>query len=696
MSKIKYTFHGQVAVITLDNPPLNTFGFEQRREIAEAIDKSVADKNVKAIVVIGSDRAFSGGADITEFGTHKTFIQPDLRTLISFIESCSKPVIAAVSGVCFGGGLEFTLGCHYRVAKPDANLAQPEVKIGILPGAGGTQRLPRAIGIEKAINMIVSGNPRTATELKDSGLFDEIIDGNLLDGSIAFAQQIIAKGSPLKRLRDIKIIEPTAEPFLHFAKNTINATVKNYPAPLKCIEAIQACLTKSFDEGMKLEWELITALFQTSESAALRHLFFAERETSKIPDVPGDTPTRKIEKVAIVGAGTMGGGITMSFLNAGIPVTLLEVKQEALDKGLAAIQKIYMGSLQKGKVTMEQLEHIKTLLKPTLSFDDLADADLIIEAVFEDMNVKEDVFKKLDAIAKPGAILATNTSTLDLNKIANFTKRPQDVIGMHFFSPANVMKLLEIVRGDKTAKDVLATVMEISKKIKKIGVVSGVCEGFIGNRMLLKYLNETSRLIEEGASPQQIDKALEKWGMAMGPFKMQDLSGLDVGLFIRKRLYEENPKMKHDLIADRLCELGRFGQKTGTGWYKYEPGVRDPIVDPIVGKIIDEVRKELKITPRKITDDEIIERCIYPLINEGAKILDEGIALRASDIDVAYIYGYGFPPYRGGPMFYADTVTPYRIVRKLKQFAAEPGSDSAFWEPAPLFVKLAESGKTFN
>ncbi len=687
MSKTKYTTQGQVAVITLDNPPLNTFGYEQRKEIADAIDKSEADNTVKAIIIIGSDKAFSGGADISEFGTAKGFAQPDLRTLISIIESCSKPVIAALSGVCFGGGLEVPLGCHYRVAKPDASLGQPEVKIGILPGAGGTQRLPRAIGVEKALNMIVSGNPVPAIKFKDTDLIDEIIEGDLREGALAFANKLIAKGSPLKRIRDIKIVDPTAEPFMGFAKNTITAAIKGYPAPLKCIEAIKASFTKPFEEGMKLELESLIALFQTPESKSLRHLFFAERMTSKIPDIPEDTPTRKIEKVAVIGAGTMGGGIAMTFLNVGIPVTLLEVTQEALDKGLDTIKKNYMGALQRGKVTMEELTHIQSIVKPTLSFDDLKDADLIIEAVFEDMTIKEGVFKKLDAIAKPGAILATNTSTLDLNKIASFTKRPQDVIGMHFFSPANIMKLLEIVRGKQTGKDVLATIMALCKRIKKIGVVAGVCEGFIGNRMLLKYLFETAKLIEEGASPQQVDKALENWGMAMGPFRMQDLSGLDVGMFIRKKLYAENPKMKHDIISDKLFELGRYGQKTGAGWYRYEPGIRDPLPDPAVDKVIEDARKELEMTPRKISDSEIVERCIYPLINEGAKILEEGIALRASDIDIAYIYGYGFPPFRGGPMFYADTVSPYTIVHSMKQFGLTP---------APLLLKLAETGKTFN
>jgi 3-hydroxyacyl-CoA dehydrogenase len=696
MDKVKYSVQEEVAVIQLDNPPLNTFGYEQRQGVLSGIDKAAADPKVKAIIIIGSDRAFSGGADISEFGTDKMLVRPDLRELIAAIETCAKPVIAAMAGTCFGGGLELPLGCHYRVAKPDANIALPEVKIGILPGAGGTQRLPRAIGLEHAVNIILSGNAVPAIHLKDTALFDEIIEGDLLTGALAFAKKLIAAGTPPKLLRDVKITDPTAEPFLQFVKNTVTATVKNYPAPLKCVEALEGSFSKPFHEGLQQELELIKDLFLTPESTALRHLFFAERTAAKIPDVPKETLLRKIEKVAVVGAGTMGGGIAMAFLNAGFPVTLLEVTQEALDRGLDTIHKNYMASLQKGKITLEELEKIKALIKPSLSYDDLKEADLIIEAVFEDMDVKKGVFQKLDAIAKPGAILATNTSTLDVNKIASFTKRPQDVIGMHFFSPAFIMKLLEIVRGEKTGKDVLATIMDLCKTIKKIGVVSGVCDGFIANRMIAKYAQGAQWLLQQGASPQQIDKALEEWGMAMGPFRMGDLAGNDVSWYIRKRHYEENPSMERDIISDKLCELGRFGQKTGAGWYRYEPGSRNPLPDPLVDQILEESRKEMGIKPRKISHTEIIERCIYPLINEGARILDEGIALRASDIDVIYIYGFGFPSFRGGPMIYADTISPFSIVRSLNHFASEPDADAKFWEPSPFLRKLAETGKTFT
>jgi 3-hydroxyacyl-CoA dehydrogenase len=469
---------------------------------------------------------------------------------------------------------------------------------------------------------------------------------------------------------------------------------KNFPAPLKCVDAVAAAVSKPFDQGMAFEREAFVYLVQTPESKALRHAFFGERAASKIPDVPEDTPVRKIEKVAIIGAGTMGGGIAMNFLNAGIPVTILETKQEALEKGVGIIRKNYENSLKKGKLTQEKLDQRMGLLKATLSYDDLKDADLIIEAVFEEIGVKEQVFRKLDDVAKPGAILASNTSTLDVNKIANFTKRPQDVIGMHFFSPANVMKLLEVVRGAATARDVLATVMQLAKKIRKTAVVSGVCDGFIGNRMIEHYGRIAGFLVEEGASPQQVDRALEKWGMAMGPFRMGDLAGNDIGWAIRKRRYVEKPGVMYARIADKLCELGRYGQKTGMGWYRYEAGKRDAIPDPVVDKLIEDYRKEKGITPRKIGDEEIVERCIFALVNEGARLLEEGIAQRASDIDMVYLTGYGFPLHRGGPMLYADQVGLYNVARTVQRFAAQSGD--TFWQPAPLLAKLAAEGKTFN
>ncbi len=685
-----------IAVISLDNPPLNGLNHELRAGLAAGIDRASASAGVEAVVIIGAGRAFSSGADIREFNTPKSSAEPTLRSVIHIVEANAKPVIAAIGGICMGGGLELALGCHFRVASPGAKIALPEVKLGLLPGAGGTQRLPRAIGVEAALNMIVSGAPVPSEQFKGTPLIDEIIDGELLEGALAFARKVVTERRPVSRLRDVNIDYPNADAFFQFARNSVGPLAKNFPAPLKCIEAVAAAVSRPFDEGLKLERELFMQLVQTPESRALRHAFFAERAAAKIVDVPENTPVRPIASVAVIGAGTMGGGIAMNFLSAGFPVTILEMKQEALDKGVATIRKNYEGSQKRGKLTSEKLEQNLKLLKPTLSYDDIKTADLVIEAVFEDMAVKQAVFEKLDATAKSGAILATNTSTLDVNKIAAFTVRPQDVVGMHFFSPANVMKLLEVVRGKKTAKDVLVAVMQIARKINKTAVVSGVCDGFIGNRMIEQYLRQAMFLLDEGASVQQIDRALERFGMAMGPFRMSDLAGNDVGWYIRKRRYVEKPQVAYSKIADRLCELGRFGQKTGLGWYRYEAGKRDAIADPAVDEMIAGYRKELAITPRKIADDEIVERCILALVNEGARILEEGIAQRASDIDIVYLAGYGFPLYRGGPMLYADMLGLYNVVRSMARLGVNARADPAFWQPAPLLTRLAAEGKTFN
>jgi 3-hydroxyacyl-CoA dehydrogenase len=695
MSSASFELHGQTAVITMNNPPVNGLGFDLRREIVEGLARAEADAKAKAVVLIGSPRAFSGGADIREFGTPKSTAEPNLNTVVRVVESAGKPVVAAISGACMGGGLELAMACHYRVAVKGAQIALPEVKLGLMPGAGGTQRLPRLIGAEAALNMIVSGEIVPSEKLAETALFDEMIEGDLLKGALAFAGKIVAEARPLKRVRDIKPSLPNAEGFFQFARNTVGAVAKNYPAPLKCIDAVAAAVALPFEEGLRVERELFLQLMQSSESRALRHAFFAERAASKIPDVPDDTPLRKIERIAVIGAGTMGSGITANFLSAGIPVTLLEAKKEALDKGQAVIRGIYEASAKKGRLTPQQVGERMGLLKATQSYDDLKDADMVIEAVFEDVSVKEAVFRKLDETMKPGAILASNTSTLDLNRIAAFTKRPGDVIGTHFFSPANVMKLLEVVRGAKTAKDVLATVMGLAKKIRKTAVVSGVCDGFIGNRMIEQYLRQALFLLEEGAMPRQVDRAMEKWGMAMGPFRMSDLAGNDIGWAIRKRRYREQPEMKYSRIADRLCEQGRFGQKTGLGWYRYEAGRRDAIPDPIVEKMILDYGKEIGVQRRKIDDEEITQRLIFALINEGAAILHEGIASRASDIDMVYLTGYGFPAYRGGPMFYADEIGLYNVVAGMKRFANSHG-DAAFWEPAPLLASLASEGKRFN
>ncbi|MGO9429336.1 3-hydroxyacyl-CoA dehydrogenase NAD-binding domain-containing protein [Rhodoblastus sp.] len=694
MTSTVYATRGAVAVITLNNPPVNGMNHAVRQGIVAGLDRAAADAAVKAVVIIGSDRLFSGGADIGEFGTPKTIAEPNLWTVIDTVEKSTKPVIAAIGGVCVGGGLELALGAHFRIAKPDASIALPEVKLGLLPGAGGTQRLPRAIGVEAALNLIASGQPAPAERFKGTALFDEFVEGDLLDAALAFAEKVVAEKRPLKLVRDIKVDHPQREAYFQFARNTVRAVAGPLPAPLKCVEAVAAAVGKPFDQGIAVERSLFMSLMGSPESRALRHAFFGERAASKIPDVPDDTPIRKVAKVGVIGAGTMGGGIAMNFLSAGIPVIVLEMKQEALDKGFGAIRANYEGAVKKGRLSQDKTSACLGLLKGSLSYADLGDCDLIIEAVYEDLSVKEAVFKELDKVAKPGAILASNTSTLDVNAIASFTKRPTDVVGLHFFSPANVMKLLEVVRGAATAKDVLATVMQLARKIRKTAVVAGVCDGFIGNRMIEHYGRMAALLVEEGATPWQVDKALEKWGMAMGPFRMFDLAGNDIAWAIRKRRYVEMPHIRYAKCADRLCELGRFGQKTGRGWYLYLPGSRNAIPDPEIEEMLAAYRKENGVTPRKISDAEIVERCIYALVNEGARLLEEGIAQRASDIDIVYLSGYGFPAHRGGPMLYADEVGLYKVARRMKEFAANSGDN--FWTPAPLIAQRVAEGKSLT
>jgi 3-hydroxyacyl-CoA dehydrogenase len=693
-----YEVRGSVAVVTLNNPPVNGLGYDTRRGIADGIDKANADAAVKAIVITGAGKAFSGGADIREFGSPKAIAEPNLLSLWLQFEASSKPIVAAMHTVVMGGGLELALACHYRVAAPGTLVALPEVKLGLVPGAGGTQRLPRVLGVETALNMIVSGEPvksELLAAIPGQKLFDKLINGDLMAGALAFAAEV-ADARPLPLVRNLKATHPNPDGYIAFARNTVKAMAKNFPAPAKCVDCVEAALKMKFDDGMRFERDTFLALMMTPESKALRHAFFGERAASKIPDVPEDTPQRKIEKVAVIGAGTMGGGISMNFLNAGIPVTILETTQEALDRGTGVMRKNYESQVKRGKLKQDKYEQRMGLLSTTLSYDDLKDADLVIEAVFEEMGVKEKVFKELDRVMKPGAILASNTSTLDVNKIAAFTKRPQDVVGMHFFSPANVMKLLEVIRGEKTAKDVLATVMAVSKKIKKTAVVSGVCDGFIGNRMIEQYGRQGGFLLDEGCTPAQVDKAMEKFGMAMGPFRMGDLAGNDIGWAIRKRRYTEKPDMKYSKTADLLCEKGRFGQKTGAGWYDYVPGKRDAIPNAEVVKMIEDHRAAQGITPRKISDEEIVQRLVFALVNEGAHILEEGIASKASDLDIVYLMGYGFPVYRGGPMNYADQVGLFNVVQSMKRFAQNPLDDAKFWQPAPLLAKLAAEGKTFN
>ncbi|MBS0500398.1 MAG: enoyl-CoA hydratase/isomerase family protein [Burkholderiaceae bacterium] len=700
----QYQVQGDIAIISLNNPPVNGLGYDTRIGITDGLDKANGDAAVKAIVLTGAGKAFSGGADIREFNSPKAMQEPTLLSVIRAVENSGKPVVAAVHSVAMGGGLELALGAHYRIAAPGAKVALPEVKLGLIPGAGGTVRLPRVLGVEMALNMIVKGDPVSSevlAGLPGQKLFDKLAASpeKLLDEAVALAREVAARhadGSALPLVRNLPCRHPQGDAYFGFARNMVAGMSRNFPAPVKCVDAVENAARFRFDDALAKEREIFIALMQTPECKALRHVFAAERAASKIPDVGPEVQPRAIAKVAVIGAGTMGGGIAMNFLNAGIPVTMLEMKQEALNRGVDVLSKNYEAQVKKGKLGQDKFEQRMSLLKTTLDYADIADADLVIEAVFEDMGVKETVFKQLDAVMKPGAILASNTSTLDVDKIAAFTQRPQDVVGMHFFSPANVMKLLEVVRGAKTAKDVLATVMQIAKKIKKTAVVSGVCDGFIGNRMIEQYSRQAGFLLDEGATPQQVDKAIEKFGFAMGPFRMGDLAGNDIGWAIRKRRYVEKPGMTYSKTADKLCELGRFGQKTGAGWYDYQSGKREAIPSKLVEDMIAQHRQELGITPRKISEQEIVERLVYSLVNEGARILEDGIASKASDIDMVYLTGYGFPLWRGGPMQYASQVGLFNVMQSMKRFARNPRDDASFWQPAALIAKLAAEGKTFG
>ena len=685
-----YAVRDGVAVITLNNPPVNGLGNALRAGILEGLQRADSDPQVKAAVLIGAGKAFSGGADIREFG--KARARPDLWEVNEAQDAMKKPLVAAITGFALGGGLELALACHYRIATPKAQLGLPEVKLGILPGSGGTQRLPRIIPVAKAVQMMTTGNAITSEEALQLGLVDEIVqNGDLLQAAVVYANKLVAERKPLRRIRDMRA---NAEVDFKKIREEVAKASRGYPAPLEIVACAEAAVSKPFDEGRKVERERFAHLVNTPESAALRHAFFAERQTTKIPDVPEDTPARPIKQAAVIGAGTMGGGIAMSFANAGIPVTITDATQDALERGLKRIRENYAATVAKGRLKQEEMDKRMALLRPTTRLDETRDADIIVEAVFERMDVKQELFRKLDAMAKPGAILATNTSTLDVNQIASATQRPQDVVGTHFFSPANVMRLLEVVRGAKTGKEVLATTMKLGKALKKLPVVSGVCDGFIGNRMLEKYVQQSLFLLDEGATPQQIDGALAKWGMAMGPFTMYDMAGNDIGWEIRKRRAKERPDFVYGKFADRIAEKGWFGQKTGRGWYRYEPGGRKPIPDAEVERMLADYRKEMGYKARAISDEEIVERCMYALANEGAHILEEGIALRASDIDMVYLTGYGFPPYRGGPMFYADTVGLDKVLAAMERF--QKGYQGAQWQPAPLLVKLAKEGRRFN
>lgn len=689
----RYAVDGGVAVITIDNPPVNSLSAPTLRDIVAGLDAAEADAAVDAIVIIGGGRMFSAGADITELGAPGASDEPTLWTTLDAIESSEKPVIAAMHGAALGGGLELALAAHYRIASRNTSVGLPEVKIGILPGAGGTQRLPRAVGLETALNMILSGGPVACDSLSRTRLFDRVTDEDLPTFACAFARSAAARGGPHPRVRDWSMMEPNAQPLLELARLGIGDS-RQAQAARRCVDALEAAVGKPFEEGLALELEAFSALTQTPESKSLRHIFFAERAARRIDGVTPDISGRASERVAVIGAGTMGTGIAMCFLDAGIPVTLIELKRDALERAVEAIRSKYESGIRKGRLSAGQVQQRMQALRPGVDMADAATAGMVIEAVYEDYSAKEAVFRRLDAVAKPGAILASNTSTLDIDRIAGFTSRPRDVLGMHFFSPANVMRLLELVRGSHTAPEVLKSAMDVATKIGKIAVVAKVCDGFIGNRMLEQYARQAGFLLDEGLSPQRIDQAIERFGFAMGPFRMNDLAGNDISWAIRKRRRQEKPEFTYSGAGDLICELGRFGQKCAAGWYDYEPGDRTAYPSKEVESVLAAHVARLGLPARRIEDREIVERLVFALVNEGATLLEEGIAARGSDIDLVYLNGYGFPKSRGGPMFYADTIGPYNVVRKIRRFARGYRGES--WSPAPLLCRLAESGGRFN
>jgi len=678
---------GSIGVVTVDYPPVNALSAAVRDGLMACLEQGLGDPGIKAMVLLGAGRTFIAGADIREFGKPRR--GTPLQEINRAFEFAEKPIVAAIHGTALGGGLELALCCHYRYAVPAAQVGLPEVKLGLLPGAGGTQRLPRIVGVETALDLIVNGRFVRAEKARQLGIVDHVGDA-LEAGAIAYAEQLVAEGAPLKRIRDL---DCAADPqvFEKFRKS-IARSARGFKAPWRCIDAVEAAATLPFEEGLKREGELFKKLHDSPESAAQRHVFFAEREVAKVPGVSRETAVKKIAKGAVIGAGTMGGGIAMNFANAGIPVTVLEVNREALDRGLGIVAKNYQRTVDRGGLSQAQMDERLGRISTTTDYDAIADADLVIEAVFEEMEIKKQVFAKLDQTAKPDAILATNTSTLDIDQMAAMTKRPEQVIGMHFFSPANVMRLLEVVRGEASSPETIATAMQLGRAMGKISVLVGNCHGFVGNRMLHGYSRQASFLLEEGALPQQVDKVIYDFGLPMGPFTMADMAGLDIGWRIRKAQAAERPSnQRYSPVADKICEMGRFGQKTGAGYYRYEAGDRTPVPDPEIERLIVATSRELGITRRKISDEEILKRCLYPLINIGAQILDEGMALRPGDIDVIYIYGYGFPAYRGGPMFWADQIGLADVLADINRFHAEHGEH---WAPAPLLQRLVAEGKS--
>ena len=689
--------NGDVAVVTVNNPPVNAMSPGVPEGILQHVQSVAADPAIKAIVLIGGGKTFIAGADIKEFGkitSGKRTRDIGLTPTFLAVENCPKPIVCAIHGTAFGAGLEIAQACHYRVAVPSALVGQPEVKLGLIPGAAGTQRLPRLCGVVHAAEMCAFGNPVPARQAHEWGIIDQLVEGDLLTGAIAFARSV--SGKPPRKTREMsdRLGDPAANAAaLAELRKQSAKQWRGMQAPLRAIDAVEAAGKLPFDEGCKKEGEIFLECLFSTESKGMIHVFFGERTVAKIPDLPKDTKPIDVKKAAIVGAGTMGGGITMTYVNAGIPVVLKEVDQPALDRGLETIRRNYGVSVQRGKMTQAQVDEKLAMIRPTLDYNDLKEADIVVEAVFENMELKKKVFGEIDKVARSGAVLASNTSTLNIDEIASATSRPQMVVGNHFFSPANVMKLLEIVRGKKSSQEVLATSMGLAKRLGKVGVLVGNCWGFVGNRMFGPYMREAAFLVEEGAKVQEVDAALYEWGMAMGPLAVGDLAGLDVGYKVRKEAEHHIPKGLRPHRADnRLVEAGRHGQKTGAGWYRYEKGSRTPLPDPEAERIIAEAVKEGSIKQHKIGKEEIIERTIYGLVNEGAAILDEGYALRSVDIDIVYVYGYGFPAFRGGPMFYADTIGLKKVYDRVCQFEKEHGF---WWKPSPLLKRLAEAGKTF-
>ena len=689
---VAYATRDGVALLALANPPVNALSQAVCRGIMDGLERALADPTVRALVVIGRGRGFCAGADISEFGKQRPPDAVHLRHIIAAFDRASKPLIAAIHGNALGGGLELALACHWRLAAPDARMGLPEVKIGLLAGAGGTLRLPRLIGVEPALRMMTSGEPIDGRQAAKQGLVDELAEGDLEAAALAFAGRVVAEDRALRRTRDLPA--PAVAPdFFETYRAALKKSTRGFMAPFLSVACVEAGVTRSVEEATANEGATFDRQLGAPEAKALIHSFFAERKAASIPDVPADTPTHKIGRAAVIGAGTMGGGIAMCFANAGIPVTLVDSAQDAIDRGLKTIAGNYARTVERGRLSRSEMDARLALITPAVGYGALGSPDIVIEAVFEEMPIKQQVFAELDRVCPPSTILATNTSTLDVDAIAGATRRPAQVIGTHFFSPANVMRLLEVVRGKATAKDVIATTMKLARDIRKVGVLVGVCEGFVGNRMLRGYLREADFLVEEGALPHEVDAAIAAFGFPMGPFAMADLAGLDVGWRIRKGKAATRPNhLRYSTIADRLCEQGRFGQKTGAGWYRYEKGDRTPRPDPDVEALIVATSADLGIERRPIAEAEILERCLYPLINEAARILEEGLALRASDVDVIWLNGYGFPAWRGGPMHYADTLGAKVIYDAVRRYEAVHGEP---WRPAPLLERLATEGGRF-